>query len=174
MIKRETGMIKISTRLGILAALYLLACYSAAGQTVRNFQLKDLENTSRTLSELKGKDLTLIDFWATWCKPCTKAIPELNKIYDQYKDKGIQIIGISCDGPRSISKVGPVSHALKIKYPVLKDVNSGVFNDLHLQVLPTLIMVDGNGKIIWEHEGYLPGYGNMVESAIKKNLDTGN
>lgn len=173
MIKHATGTIRLKTRLGILTLMALFVYFSAAGQKVRNFQLKDLDNTTRSLTDLKGSNLTLIDFWATWCKPCTKAIPQLIKIYDDYKDKGIQIIGISCDGPRSISKVGPISHALKIKYPVLKDVNSGVFNDLHLQVLPTLIMLDSNGKIVWEHEGYLPGYGNMVKSAIEKHLDSG-
>jgi len=174
MIKNGTGMTRFMTRAGIIVLIALFNDGFAAAQTVRDFQLKDLENNSRTLSELKGSELTLIDFWATWCKPCTKAIPQLNKIFDQYKDKGVQILGISCDGPRSISKVGPVSHALKIKYPVLKDVNSGVFNDLHLQVLPTLLMVDNKGKIIWEHEGYLPGYEDLVKSAIDENLNAGN
>ena len=119
--------------LGITFCCFL----SMNSQEVRNFKLKDIENNVKTYSDLKGSKLTLIDFWATWCKPCVKAIPELNKIYDIYKNQGVEIIGISCDGPRSISKVAPLSKTLQIKYPVLLDINSEVKSDLNLYAFPT-------------------------------------
>lgn len=140
-------------------------------QTVTDFQLKDTENTTRNYSELKGEKLTLIDFWTTWCKPCNKAIPELNKIYKTYKDKGVAIIGISCDGPRSIAKVAPLSKALQIQYPILLDIDSELKNRLNLMAFPTLILVNSKGKIIWIHEGFVPGDAELIIAELERNLN---
>ena len=141
-------------------------------QNIRDFELKDLENVTRSYSELKGENLTLIDFWATWCSPCKKAIPVLNKIYETYKDQGVEIIGINGDGPRSIAKVVPFSRALQIKYPVLIDMNSELKSELNLVSFPSLIIVDSQNKIIWTHEGYISGDAKIIKSIIEKNLNT--
>ena len=110
-------------------------------QTVPNFLLKDIDNQMQSFENLKGEKLTLIDFWATWCKPCVKAIPKLNEIYNEYKEKGVNIIGINCDGPRSISKVEPMSKALAIQYPVLLDIDSDLRIDLDINYYPTLVIL---------------------------------
>jgi thiol-disulfide isomerase/thioredoxin len=148
-----------------------LAFVNVKSQTVRNFQLKDIENSTQSFDGLKGEKLTLIDFWASWCKPCMKAIPELNKIYETYMDKGVRVIGINCDGPRSVSKVAPLSKSLQIKYPVLLDLDSEVMNDLNLMAFPTLILVNTEGKILWIHEGYVSGDAEIIISEIEKNLN---
>lgn len=140
-------------------------------QMVKNFTLKNLSNEQKSFNDLKGEKLTLIDFWATWCKPCNKAIPELNKIYSRYKDRGVEIIGINCDGPRSISKVAPMVKSLQIQYPVLIDINAGLMDDLNLMAYPTLLMVNGEGKILWIHEGYVTGDGEVISAEIEKNLN---
>jgi len=155
--------------------IWVMICTIFAGvnlnaQTVRNFEFKDIENNTRSFNELKGEKLTLIDFWATWCKPCNKAIPELNKIYDTYKTKGVEIIGINCDGPRSVSKVAPLSKSLQIKYPVLLDINSELKTDLNLIAFPTLIIVNTEGKVVWVHEGYVTGDAEIIIAEIEKNL----
>jgi len=158
-----------------MKALMILACalFSYSGitaQSIKDFEYKDLENNTRSYSELKGEKLTLIDFWATWCKPCNKAIPELNKIYDLYKSKGVEIIGINCDGPRSVSKVAPLSKSLQIQYPVLLDINSELKTELNILAFPTLIIVDSNGKIVWIHEGFVSGDTEIIISEIEKHL----
>jgi len=155
----------------IIMVCTLLAFVDVNSQTVRNFQLKDIENSTQSFDRLKGEKLTLIDFWASWCKPCMKAIPELNKIYEMYTDKGIQVIGINCDGPRSVSKVAPLSKSLQIKYPVLLDLDSKVMNDLNLMAFPTLILVNTEGKILWIHEGYVSGDAEIIIAEIEKNLN---
>jgi thiol-disulfide isomerase/thioredoxin len=154
----------------LIMACALFSYYGLTAQNVSNFEYKDLENNSRSFNELKGEKLTLIDFWATWCKPCNKAIPELNKIYDLYKGKGVEIIGINCDGPRSISKVAPLSKSLQIQYPVLLDINSELKSELNILVFPTLIMVNSKGKIVWIHEGFVSGDTEIIISEIEKQL----
>jgi cytochrome c biogenesis protein CcmG, thiol:disulfide interchange protein DsbE len=139
-------------------------------QTVNNFHLKDISNAYHSFSELKGNNLILIDFWASWCRPCNEALPELNKIYKLYKAKGVQIIGINCDGPRSVSKVAPLIKSLQIAYPILMDINSEVMHNLNLNAFPTLIMVNGKDKIIWIHEGFVSGDTEIIIAEIEKNL----
>lgn len=148
----------------------MLSTTLAYTQKVSNFELKDIDNKSRTFNELKGEKLTLIDFWATWCKPCTKAIPELNKIYEMYRDKGVEIIGINGDGPRSVSKVAPVSKALQIKYPVLIDLNASVKADLNVIVFPTLLILNTEGNVVWVHEGFVTGDTEVIIAEIEKYL----
>lgn len=123
---------------------FAIVCMSflTNAQTVPNFLLKDIDNQMQSFENLKGEKLTLIDFWATWCKPCIKAIPKLNEIYTEYKEKGVNIIGINCDGPRSISKVEPMSKALAIQYPVLLDIDSDLRIDLDINYYPILVMVN--------------------------------
>ena len=154
----------------LMMACAIFSYTSLSAQNVKNFELKDLENNIKSFQELKGEKLTLIDFWATWCKPCNKAIPELNKIYDTFKSQGVEIIGINCDGPRSVSKVVPLSKALKIQYPILIDINSEIKTDLNILGLPTLIIVDDNDKIVWIHEGFVSGDAEVIIAEIEKLL----
>lgn len=155
----------------VFILLFALISYnSLSAQNVKNFELKDIDNNIKSYYELKGEKLTLIDFWATWCKPCNKAIPELNKIYDLYKTKGVELIGINCDGPRSISKVAPLSNSLNIKYPILIDINSELKSELNVMALPTLLIVDAKGKIIWVHEGFITGDEEIIIAELEKLL----
>lgn len=154
----------------ILLAFTFFSGFGLNAQQVRNFVFNDLQNKAQSFDELKGEKLTLIDFWASWCKPCNKAIPELNKIYTANHKKGVNLIGINCDGPRSTAKVGPLSKALQIEYPVLLDLNSQLMNELNLSAFPTLLMVNSSGKIVWIHEGYVPGDELIIQKEIDKQL----
>jgi thiol-disulfide isomerase/thioredoxin len=147
--------------------LLLFLSNTIQAQQLPEFSLKDLDNNIRSFDDLKGEELTLFDFWATWCKPCRKAIPELNKIYDVYKERGVQIIGVNCDGPRSTAKVAPMAKSLQIKYPVLLDINSDLMNEMNLANFPTLIAVNSKGKVVYIHEGF--GLGDEIE--IKEAID---
>ena len=154
----------------LMAIMLVFLGILAKAQQVWNFSFKDTDNNVRSFQELKGDKITLIDFWTTWCKPCKKSIPELNKIYEAYRDQGVGIIGISCDGPRSVAKVVPLSHSLQIKYPVLLDINSELMNSLNLSNFPTLILVDAKGKIEYIHEGFVSGDEELIKKEIDKRL----
>jgi thiol-disulfide isomerase/thioredoxin len=155
-----------------MKTLYLVIAFclfsQLQAQTLKNFSLKDLQNATKSFEDLKGEKLTVIDFWATWCKPCLKSIPELNIIYNQYKDKGVSFISINGDGPRSVAKVGPMSKSLQIEYPVLYDMDSAVKTQLNLSAFPTLILVNSVGKILWIHEGFVSGDEKEIIAQIEK------
>jgi len=154
----------------LFSILLFVISITINAQKVNDFRLPDSQNKNTTFSELKGEKLTVIDFWATWCKPCIKAIPELNKVYEKFKDQGVSFISINCDGPRSIAKAVPMSNSLKIAYPLLLDINSDVKNQLNLAAFPTLIIVNEVGKIVYVHEGYADGYNEEITQALEKQL----
>ena len=157
-------------RLYLVPFVFLLLVNLSNAQRVRDFTLENTYNEVVSFDEIKGDKVTVIDFWATWCKPCTKAMPKLNALYKKYKDQGATIIGISCDGPRSISKVAPVVNSLQIEYPILKDIDCEVMNSYQFQAFPTLIILDNEDEIVWVHEGYVTGDDEKIEKAIVDRL----
>jgi len=138
----------------------------STAQQVNDFSLENTDNELVSLSELEGEKLTIIDFWATWCKPCTKAMPKLNAIYNDYKDQGLAVIGISCDGPRSIGKVDLVARSMKIDYDILKDIDCEVMGENNFQAFPTLIILDSDHEIVYVHEGFTSGDEKVIEEEI--------
>lgn len=141
-----------------------------SAQRLPSIELEDIHEQSVSIEELRGESLTVIDFWATWCKPCTKAMPYLEDIYQDYKDSGVQFVGISCDGPRSISRVPSVVESLGVNYSILKDISCQLKGELDFPAFPTLIIVDSNLEILWVHEGFATGDETLIADKIKELL----
>lgn len=144
--------------------------YSLQAQEIEDFTLDNTDNEPVSLLEVKGEALTIIDFWATWCKPCTKAMPKLNDLYHEYKDQGLAMIGISCDGPRSISRVPAVANNLNIDYHILKDIDCEVMNTYNYQAFPTLIMLNADNEVVYVHEGFSSGDEKEIKEVIEQHL----
>ena len=77
----------------IMISIFVLGAMMAPAQTIRDFSLTDTQNETYTFSQLKGEHLTIIDFWASWCKPCLKAMPVMEEMYLKNKNSGVNIIG---------------------------------------------------------------------------------
>lgn len=153
--------------------ILLLFCPATTliGPKVYNFQLKNLENKTVSYNDLKGEHLTVIDFWATWCKPCIKSIPKFVEMDEEFKAKGVQFIGISVDGPRNLSKVKPFAKSMGINYPILLDSDNDVMARLRVQAVPTLLIVNSEDEVVYFHEGYTPGDEKMIQAEITKLLE---
>ena len=118
-----------------------------------DFAVKDLKGREISLSNYSGK-VVFLNFWATWCGPCKAEIPDFIEAYKQYKDKGMEIIGISVDR-RNLNSVLKFVEKYKINYPVVmstdkiqKDYEPGPY-------IPTTIIIDQEGKIRYKHIGYM-------------------
>jgi len=148
--------------------LSLAFCSLLYAADVPDFTLKNLDNQNTRFSELQGEKLTLIDFWATWCKPCVQSIPKLNAIYKTYRERGVELIGISVDGPRNSAKVKPFSQIHNMTYPILRDPNAELAAELSVSSYPTLLIVNAQNEIVYTHTGYRPG----DEQVIKKEIET--
>lgn len=109
------------------------------------FTFEDLNRNKISLSDLSGK-VIFLNVWATWCPPCTREIPDFIKVYEQYKDKGLEIIGISVDRI-SQSKVLKFAEKYNINYPVAM-MTSKLYKDYGpFPAIPVTIVIDKNRKI---------------------------
>ncbi len=118
-----------------------------------DFTVKDLKGREISLSNYSGK-VVFLNFWATWCGPCKAEIPDFIEAYKQYKDKGMEIIGISVDriSPKSVLKF---AEKYKINYPVVMSTNKIKKDYEPGPYVPTTIIIDQEGKIRHRHIGYM-------------------
>jgi thiol-disulfide isomerase/thioredoxin len=126
-----------------VAAIAKLEADDAARQKA-DFTLSDLEGHSWHMRDLNGKVL-LVNFWATWCPPCRKEMPDLEALYEKYKGQGFLILAISDE---ESAKVAPFIAGRKITYPVLLDPGRKV-NDLFVvEGIPKSFVFDREGKLV--------------------------
>ena len=109
-----------------------------------NFTLSDLQGKAWTLQELKGK-VVLVNFWATWCPPCRKEMPDLEKLYRQYAAKGLVVLAISDE---DAGKVRPFIEKGKFSYPVLLDPGRKVNDEFVVEGIPKSFVYDREGKLV--------------------------
>ncbi len=152
-----------------LVIVILFAGFNLSAQTL-NLHLKDLDGNNVSIEDFQGEKLTVIDFWATWCKPCIAAIPKINKLSNEFEGSDVVFWGINVDSPRNQAKVKPFSKSLGIDYPVFLDSDQELMNDLNVSVLPTLLIVDRKGKIKYFHEGFQAGDEEMIKEKIQTLL----
>ena len=143
----------------------------ASADTAPDFSLTDV-NTGKsfTLASMRGK-VVLVDFWATWCGPCRMAIPHLIDLQQQYKGKGLQVVGVSLDqqGP---AVVKPFYQQWKMNYIVGVDDQGQVARQYGgIRSIPTAVLIDKHGKVITGFVGYRPKeeYENAIKAALAKS-----
>ena len=110
-----------------------------------DFTLTDLQGKSWTLKDLHGK-VVLVNFWATWCPPCRKEMPDLEALYKRFQDQGFVILAISED--EETDKVKPFIAERKISYPILLDPGQKVNNLFQVDGIPKSFVYDRNGKLV--------------------------
>lgn len=109
-----------------------------------------------TLSN-EGKPF-IIDFFATWCKPCNRELDAISEVYEEWQDEtGVKIYAVSTDQAQNINKVKPLVDNHGWTYDVLLDTNSEFMKALGIQMIPATFVLDGNGKIVYRHVGYNEG-----------------
>jgi peroxiredoxin len=130
-----------------------------------NFNLKSLAGDTVNLADLKGK-VVLVDFWATFCVPCVKAMPKLQKLHDEHAAQGFTMIGIATD-EQGEKKVRPFMGKMKISYPILVDTAS-VWKAYDVETLPALFLIDRTGRIVKRFGGGTEH--KTIETEVEKLL----
>lgn len=115
-----------------------------------DFALPSVGGDTVRLSDFRGK-VVIVDFWATWCQPCRMEIPDFIAMYDEYKDKGLVIVGVALDVP---DRVRAFAQSNGMNYPVVFG-NQEVANQWGgIQGIPTTFIVDQEGNIVDRAVGY--------------------
>ncbi len=135
---------------------------SSGSSAAPEFRLSDIQGRTVSLSDFRGK-VVILDFWATWCPPCRREIPDLISLQSQYKGEGLQIVGVALDEP---DKVKGFAQYMQMNYPVLlgNDDVSALYGGI--SGIPTTFIIDRKGKIVQRFEGFTERA--VFESEIKQ------
>ncbi len=155
-------------------ALDLAAATAEAGDVATpvdplDFTLKDMDGHAVKVSTLRGRPV-IIDFWASWCPPCRKQIPELNKIYDRYhRSDGLAVIGVACDTIEGdgIKAVRPFVKELAITYLVLI-AEEPVIDRFGVDEIPTTLFISRDGQLVGRLTG--AGHPEKLHAAVNSLL----
>ena len=124
-----------------LIAASLFFCVASCAETV----LQDIAGKKVSFSDLKGK-WVFINYWASWCQPCMDEIPELNRFYEQHKDRDVALFSVNFNGSR-FSGYEELIQALDIRYPVLKNDPADSLNLGDIRGVPVTFVFNPNGEL---------------------------
>jgi len=132
------------------------------GTAVEDFQLVDLSGKMQSLSQYRGK-IVLLNFWATWCKPCTTEMPAMQAIYDKLRDKGFVVLAVNEleDDAKVREHIKQYGHT----FPVLMDRDNKVANQFGVFGLPVSVFIDQEGRV----QEYIKG-GLLTEQKIDETV----
>ena len=134
--------------------------------------LKDLRGkTVRTDTLSNGGKPMIIDFFATWCKPCNRELSAISEVYEEWQEEtGVKLIAVSIDQAHNINKVKPLVDQLGWPYEVLLDPNGDLKRALGVQLIPYVLVIDGDGKIIGKHQGYTDGEEEQLIEEVRNAI----
>ena len=129
-----------------------------------------LEGGDQALGDLQGK-VVLVDFWATWCKPCLETMPRLQKLYSAYSDKGFDVLGVSIDEDKDrVEKIKKMVDKLDISYPILVDAKqTPAWHQFKVKAIPAMYLLDEGSQIVAQWVGKIDY--DEVEKEILRRLE---
>lgn len=135
-----------------------------------SFRVRSLAAEKLELERLRAKGPVLLDFWATWCRPCVASLPEIEALHRRFAARGLTVIGVSIDGPRNFAKVRPFASRLGLTFPIVLDEDGSLQEGFRVLAAPTSILVARDGTILRVRQGFLPGESAALASAIEEAL----
>jgi thiol-disulfide isomerase/thioredoxin len=156
------SVLRLSLLATVAIAVTMVACTtpeSGGGKIAISPTPVAVSNIQEGLEAFKGK-VVILDFWATWCGPCRMEIPGFVKLQEKYRDKGLEIIGVSIDpiSPQGggAAAVAPFMKNNNINYTIWMVNNQDVVREYDLSGIPMTYVIDRNGKVVKSHRGAKP------------------
>ncbi|MDO6773959.1 TlpA disulfide reductase family protein [Shewanella sp. 3_MG-2023] len=135
------------------------------GDMAPDFTLKNMQGENLKLSEQRG-NIILINFWASWCGPCRKEMPVLQKLEDKYRDLGVAVWGVNVEQENQAGK--DFLADLNLSFDIFFDETNSLSETYDVKAMPTTVIVDRDGKVRYVFLGYQEGYEKKYAAAIKK------
>ena len=131
----------------------ILSASDFIGKPAPEFNSIDINNKEIRLSDYRGK-IVLLDFWATWCKPCQQEFPFLVKFYKDHKKDNFIVLAVNIDNKEENMRAFLSKHDATRVFPIIFDSDKTIPPLFELEVMPTSIFIDGNGIIRYVHNGF--------------------
>ena len=154
----------------LIASLFLSTSIFAQTQSLPSTSVRNINGKQISFNDAfeKGK-VTLVSFWATWCVPCKQEIKNIKtKLPDWKKEVDFNYMTVSIDDARATAMVKTYAKSQGWDFPVLLDPNSDLKRSLIFQNVPFTLIVDKNGKIVYQHKGYEEGSENELFKKVKE------
>lgn len=153
--------------LAAISGITISACTSTPrtgigpGERAPEISGTDSKGNTSNLHDVRGKKLTLVNFWATWCGPCIQELPALQALHDAMSAEGVQVVGIVLDdSPESVAEF---TDKFKLSYPMIFDSEGASKRSYEINGLPESFVIDGEGKVVMLPD---PGSGQPVTKLI--------
>ncbi|MFW6078674.1 MAG: TlpA family protein disulfide reductase, partial [Gemmatimonadota bacterium] len=141
----------------------------AVGEPAPAYAAPTLDGDTVSLESLRGR-VVLVNVWATWCAPCRRETPDLQALYERHADDGLTILGVSVDAAGARRAIREFVREFDVTYPILHDSGERVANAFRVRGVPTSVLVDRDGMVVWRGLGPVhpddDTFADALESAL--------
>lgn len=156
----------------IFLFLLWLFCSLIQPTAITDFSLKKIDGGQFRLSDSLGRKVIVVEFWASWCKPCKKLLKRLDTIQKQYRED-VEVVAISVDEASAFSTVESYIKVRRFEFTVLLDADSKVARVYNPTLkIPFTMIVNYKGDIVYTHPGYVPGVEHEIKNIIENILNS--
>jgi len=154
----------------IMIALLLMPFSGHAveeGELAPDFTLPGVRSSDNaiTLSNLQGS-IVYVDFWASWCLPCLRSLPQIQSLYEKYAEQGFEVVAITIDDPIEDALDFLEDLEIPLSYHVVADHTADVMDRYGVVGMPTSFLIDRSGRIQKVHKGFREGDTELLEQAL--------
>ena len=157
-------------KLFLYLCLLLVSFAASAQERLPKVILKDIEGRTVQTDTISnnGKPI-IIAFFATWCKPCNRELTNIDEVYEDWQQEtGVRLVAVSIDQAQNVNKVKPMVDQNGWRYDVLLDANGEFRRSLGIQSVPYTVLLDGQGRIVYKHNGYTDGAEAELYKKVKE------
>lgn len=158
----------------VCLVLVVLTCFAnpaanalKGGDKPPRIDLPDRTGATVDLDKLVGQ-VVLVDFWASWCRPCKKEMPALQRLYEKYRSRGLVVIGINID--RSEKKMNRFLKEVPVSFRIVHDKDLDVANRYAPPRMPSSYFIGRDGRVVHIHEGFRPKDAEAIERKVRALL----
>jgi peroxiredoxin len=139
------------------------------GRPAPSFTVKNERGNPVRLEDHRGR-VVLLNFWATWCKPCREELPRLEALYQRYRAEGLVVLAVNLDSARDADKARALRDRLGLSFPIAFDPHQNVPSLFDIEKMPSSLLIDRDGVVRYVHAGYAARDEVTIEAMIKREL----
>ncbi len=167
MFRRIGRWMTLTAAVGIGALVALPVEALDPGRRAPEFELRALDGQPVKLAALRGK-VVVVDFWASWCRPCRSAMPQLEQLYRSYRRKGLVVVGVSVDSSPANAK--KFLSGVPVSFPIVHDAKQQVARQYRPPRMPSSFVIDRRGVVRHVQAGFRAGDDARIERMVKELL----
>ena len=150
--------------------VFAVSALAQDSKSIPSVEVKTLDGQTLDIKQYAedGK-ITIPSFWATWCSPCKKELDAIADLYEEWQEEyDAELVAVTIDTQRALAKVKPMVESKGWTYTILSDPNQQLRNALNFQTIPQTFVLDKDGNIVYNHNGYVPGDEYELEDKLKE------